>query len=200
MLLSTAIGQVRRNPGITHLVDLHLFTVDFTTKRVSDHSTKVNVLANINAMVPPQDLNILVGFKFDITASATGIVRQKVVNFRAQDKIYKDSLTQIAALLGEEERRDALCNLVLKSMARMQYLMILAQINSGKDYSELQSNKAYEEWQRDKPLKPDTEGLVDSTHIVDATYQIVSALYIDAVTYLLNVILADKQLATETAA
>lgn len=200
MLLSTAIGQVRRNPGITHLVDLHLFTVDFTTKRVSDHSTKVNVLANINAMVPPQDLNILVGFKFDITASATGIVRRKVVNFRAQHEIYKDSLTQIAALPGEEERRDALCNLVLKSMARMQYLMILAQINSGKDYSELQSNKAYDEWQRDKPLKPDTEGLVDSTHIVDATYQIVSALYIDAVTYLLNVIQADKQLATETAA
>lgn len=200
MLLSTAIGQVRRNPGIKHLIDLHLYTVDFTTKRVTDHSTKVNVLANINAMVPPQDLNILVGFKFDILANATGIARQKVINFRAQDAIYKDSLTQIAAIPGEEERRDALCNLVLKSMARMQYLMIMAQINSGKDYSELQSSKAYDGWQRDKPLKPDTEGLVDSTYIVDATYQIVSALYIDIVTYLLNVIQADKQLVTENAA
>ena len=200
MLLSTAIGQVHRNASINHLVDLHLFSVNFTTNRVTDYSTKVNVIAKIDAMVEPQNLNTLVGFKFEIIANATGIARQKVVNFHAQDRIYNDAITLIAEIQGEEERRDVLCDLVLKSMARMQFSMIMAQINSGKDYGGLRNSKVYNEWKCDKPLKPDTEGLVDSTHIVDATYQIVSALYIEVVLYLLNVIRADKQSMIETAA
>ena len=200
MLLSTAIGQVHRNASINHLVDLHLFSVNFTTNRVTDYSTKVNLITKIDAMVEPQNLNTLVGFKFEIIANATGIARQKVVNFHAQDRIYNDAITLIAAIQGEEERRDVLCDLVLKSMARMQFSMIMAQINSGKDYGGLRNSKVYNEWKCDKPLKPDTEGLVDSTHIVDATYQIVSALYIEVVLYLLNVIRADKQSMIETAA
>ena len=200
MLLSTAIGQAHRNASINHLVDLHLFSVNFTTNRVTDYSTKVNLIAKIDAMVEPQNLNTLVGFKFEIIANATGIARQKVVNFHAQDRIYNDAITLIAAIQGEEERRDVLCDLVLKSMARMQFSMIMAQINSGKDYGGLRNSKVYNEWKCDKPLKPDTEGLVDSTHIVDATYQIVSALYIEVVVYLLNVIRADKQSMIETAA
>ena len=200
MLLSTAIGQVHRNASINHLVDLHLFSVNFTTNRVTDYSTKVNIITKIDAMVEPQNLNTLVGFKFEIIANATGIARQKVVNFHAQDRIYNDAITLIAAIQGEEERRDVLCDLVLKSMARMQFSMIMAQINSGKDYGGLRNSKVYNEWKCDKPLKPDTEGLVDSTHIVDATYQIVSALYIEVVLYLLNVIRADKQSMIETAA
>ena len=200
MLLSTAIGQVHRNVSINHLVDLHLFSVNFTTNRVTDYSTKVNVIAKIDAMVEPQNLNTLVGFKFEIIANATGIARQKVVNFHAQDRIYNDAIALIAAIQDMEQRRDALYDLVLKSMARMQFSMIMAQINSGKDYGGLRNSKVYNEWKCDKPLKPDTEGLVDSTHIVDATYQIVSAFYIEVAIYLLNVIWADKQCMIETAA
>ena len=106
MLLSTAIGQVHRNASINHLVDLHLFSVNFTTNRVTDYSTKVNVIAKIDAMVEPQNLNTLVGFKFEIIANATGIARQKVVNFHAQDRIYNDAIALIAAIQDMEQRLD----------------------------------------------------------------------------------------------
>lgn len=189
--LSQAVSHVSLNPAIKNLMIVNLFQVDSATKKCEkEYATKVASRIKFNAIVETKDLCQITAFNMDIHAHATGVARHKVLSVSVNGTITAESIQNIASLRFTFQRRNAICDLVIKEMATAQRTVIQHEINSGKNYKDLFSNKTFQEWfySFSKPLHPRTEGLVDNSNLVDATFQIVHCGYFEMTNYLLNLV------------
>ncbi len=189
--LSQAVSHVSLNPIIKNMMIVKLFQVDSATKKCQkEYATKVTSRNKFNALMPTQDMSQITAFNMEIIAHATGVARHKVLDICVNGSITAESIHDIASLKFMVQRRNAVCDLVIKEMARAQFIIIKSEINSGKNYNDLFSNKTFHEWYYtfNKPLHPQTEGLIDNTNLVDATYQIVHCGYFEMTNYLLSLV------------
>ncbi|MCP0917938.1 hypothetical protein MUB04_15480 [Acinetobacter indicus] len=188
---SKIISNVCLNPAIKNLLVVKLFQVDSVTKKSEkEYKTKVTARTKLSALIQTQDMNLVPGFCIEVNAHATGVARHKVLDTSLYTSITAQSIQDIAALELRTDRRNAVVDLILKEMARIQFTIIQSEINSTKNYDDLFNNKVFQEWfySYSKPLHPQTDGLDDNYNLVDATYQIASSGYIEIVSYFVDLI------------